>query len=109
MGQLRSTQAWREQVRLLNERARSMHAEKATRISTSAMSEVLSALDDYWDAIEASDLSESAKGSYFDMAGNFVRWMRDDFVPGSRKFTGRMRDHERTQNASNNVRSTRRD
>jgi hypothetical protein len=67
-------------------------AEKATRISPSAMLEVLSALDGYWDDIEASDLSERGKGIYMEMAENFVRWMRDDFAPGSRKAPYRVRD-----------------
>jgi len=65
------------------------------------MSEVLSALEGYWDEIEASELSESAKSIYMEMAENFVRWMRDDFVPGSRKATHRtriVRDAGQTKN-----------
>lgn len=79
-----SNEAWREQVRTVTERTRAMTAEKATRISPSAMAEVLSALNDYWDAIDASDLKERSKGIYMSMADNFVRWMRDEFAPGCR-------------------------
>ena len=89
---VRPTQAWLEQIRLLNERARSMNAEKASRISPSAMSEILSALDDYWDVIEASDLGQGSKGIYFDMAENFIRWMQYDFAPGCRKTFYRVSD-----------------
>lgn len=73
-------ETWREQVCAI----RANTAKKATKISPSAMSEVLTALDGYWDALEASDLTERSKGIYMAMAENFVRWMRNDFVPGSR-------------------------
>lgn len=79
-----SSQAWRAQARAATARTRAMMAEKATRISSSAMSEVLSALDDYWSAVDSSDLKERSKGIYMSMADNFVRWMRDEFVPGRR-------------------------
>lgn len=48
------------------------------------MAEVQSALNDYWAELDASDLSEASKGIYMANADNFVRWMRDDFTPGSR-------------------------
>jgi hypothetical protein len=80
----RSIQASREQVEAVAKMSRSMNAHKATRISPSAMAEVQSALNDYWDALDASDLSEASKGIYMANADNFVRWMRDDFTPGSR-------------------------
>jgi|SRR5215831_15756039 len=75
---------WRQHVSSASDMTRAMTAQKATRISPSAMTEVLSALNDYWVAIEASDLKERSKGIYMSMADNFVRWMRDEFVPGSR-------------------------
>jgi hypothetical protein len=79
-----SGSAWREHVRSATDKTRAMTAERATRISPAAMTEVLSALDDYWAAIESSDLKERSKGIYMSMADNFVRWMRSEFVPGSR-------------------------
>ena len=87
----RLSEVWPERARAVIETARMRQAEKATRISPSAMLEVLSALDGYWDAIESSDLSERAKGIYMEMADGFVRWMRGDFVPGSRKAPYRIR------------------
>jgi hypothetical protein len=79
-----SLQPSREQVQLLSEMSRSASARKAIRISPSAMLEVMSALDDYWHALEASDLGERSKGLYMSQAENFVRWMRGEFTPGSR-------------------------
>lgn len=79
-----SSAAWRDHVRSACDRTRAMTADKATRISPSAMAEVLSALNDYWDALEASDLKERSRGIYMSMADNFVRWMRDEFAPGCR-------------------------
>jgi hypothetical protein len=49
------------------------------------MSEVEDALKGYYAAVESSDLSQSSQASYIDMANNFVRWLRGDFDPGSRK------------------------
>ncbi len=80
----RSIQPSREQVEALAKMSRSLNAQKATRISPSAMSEVQAALNDYWDELDASDLSEASKGIYMANADNFVRWMRNDFTPGSR-------------------------
>ncbi len=80
----RSIQASREQVESLVKMSRSMNAQKATRVSPSAMAEVQSALNDYWADLDASDLSEASKGIYMANADNFVRWMRNDFTPGSR-------------------------
>jgi hypothetical protein len=80
----RSIRASREHVELLAKMSRSMNAQKATRISPSAMAEVQSALNDYWAELDGSDLSEASKGIYMANADNFVRWMRNDFIPGSR-------------------------
>jgi hypothetical protein len=63
-----------------------MTGEKTTpRITTPALSEVQDALKAYWAALDASELSEGSKGIYMDMAENFVRWLKGDFSPGSRK------------------------
>jgi len=48
------------------------------------MLEVMSALDSYWNALEESNLSDASKGIYMSQADNFVRWMRGEFIPGSR-------------------------
>jgi hypothetical protein len=58
---------------------------KNERISTPALSEVQSALKAYWTVLETSELSAASKGIYMDMAENFVRWLKGDFTPGSRK------------------------
>jgi hypothetical protein len=55
------------------------------RISAAAMSELETAWKDYRAAVAASDLSESSQATYTDMANNFVRWLRGEFDPGSRK------------------------
>ena len=55
------------------------------RLSADSMREVEAALKSYWTEVEASDLSYSSQATYFDMANNFVRWMRGEFEPGSRK------------------------
>jgi hypothetical protein len=68
------------------------HGEKQTtagkppaRISTPALSELQAALKAYHSAVETSDLSQSSQATYMDMAENFVRWLKGDFNPGSRK------------------------
>ena len=55
------------------------------RISAAAMSEIETALKSYYTAVEASDLSQSSQATYIDMANRFVRWLRREFDPGSRK------------------------
>jgi hypothetical protein len=57
----------------------------SARISTLALSEVQAAMKEYWAVLDESELSEASKGMYMDMAGNFVRWMSGEFVPGSQK------------------------
>ena len=74
--------------------SRSMNAQKATRISPSAMEEVQSALSDYWAELDASDLSEASKGIYMANADNFVRWMRNDFTLGSRNTPWKRRSRD---------------
>jgi hypothetical protein len=55
------------------------------QLSTTALSEVQTALKAYYEAVEESDLSQSSQATYIDMANNFVRWLSGDFNPGSRK------------------------
>lgn len=74
----------RDRARSLTEMTRSMRAEKATRISPAAMVEVMKAVDGYWEALEASDLSPTSRVIYMTQVDQFVSWMRGDFVPGSR-------------------------
>jgi hypothetical protein len=56
-----------------------------TRISPSAMSELKDAMKKYADAVQASDLSMSSQATYVDHVNSFIRWLRYDFEPGSRK------------------------
>jgi hypothetical protein len=58
----RPIQASREHIETLAKMSHSLNASKASRISPSAMSEVQSALNDYWTALDESDLSEESKG-----------------------------------------------
>ncbi len=55
------------------------------QLSTTALFEVEAALKAYYAAVETSDLTQSSQATYIDMANNFVRWLRGDFNPGSRK------------------------
>lgn len=64
---------------------------KQCRVSAACMSEVEDALKGYYAAVESSDLSMSSQASYIDMANNFVRWLRGEFDPGSRKAPYRVR------------------
>jgi hypothetical protein len=57
----------------------------APQLSTAALFEVEAALKAYYAAVETSDLTQSSQATYIDMANNFVRWLRGDFNPGSRK------------------------
>jgi hypothetical protein len=63
------------------------------------MSEIDDALKGYWAAVKSSDLSQSSQATYIDMANNFVRWLKGDFVPGSRKAPYRVRDTKIASNA----------
>lgn len=76
--------------------------EKQYRISKAAMVEVEDAMKGYHAAVESSDLSQSSQASYIDMADNFVRWLRADFVPGSRKAPYRVRDTKAVASIVNN-------
>jgi hypothetical protein len=55
------------------------------QLSTTSLLEVETALKAYYAAVETSDLTQSSQATYIDMANNFVRWLRGNFSPGSRK------------------------
>ena len=65
---------------------------KPLRISTAATAEVDDALKGYYAAVESSDPSQSSQASYIDVTNKFVRWLRGDFMPGSRKAPYRVRE-----------------
>jgi hypothetical protein len=65
--------------------SREKEATAAPQLSSSTLSEVQTALQAYFDAVENSDLSQSSQATYIDMANNFVRWLSGDFNPGCRK------------------------
>ncbi len=68
-----------------------------TRISAAAMSEVTDALKKYTDAVLATDLTMNVQATYVDNVTQFVRWLRYDFEPGSRKLPyARKRDKKDT-------------
>jgi hypothetical protein len=56
-----------------------------TRISASAMSEIETAFKAYRSAVENSGLSYTTQATYEDRAYNFLRWLKYDFEPGSKK------------------------
>lgn len=65
------------------------------RISAAALLEVHLAFNEYCAAVQASDLSSISQNMYQYLAGNFVRWLRCDFNPGSRKATYRFVDEKK--------------
>ena len=58
------------------------------KISIEAIGEIRRALEQYNVVVDHAELSESTKNTYLLHAENFVRWLQDDFEPGSRA-TGR--------------------
>lgn len=56
----------------------------SAKISLNALAEVRRALEQYERAIEKTRLKESTKQTYLVHAKDFVRWLADDFEPGSR-------------------------
>ena len=54
------------------------------QVSAQAFHEVERALARYLEEVEATELRPSAKRTYELHATTFVRWLEDDFVPGSR-------------------------
>ena len=53
------------------------------KVTMQALEQVQSALDRYVAEVENSELSPSSKVTYIDHAWQFVRWLDDDFQPGS--------------------------
>jgi len=58
--------------------------ENVPKISTQALREVEAAMKKYLDEVIAADLADSTKDTYTTHSRNFVRWLTDDFTPGSR-------------------------
>ena len=54
------------------------------KISRQALEEVKAALEEYKKVVEATNLSRTTKDTYIDHPSAFVRWLYDDFEPGSR-------------------------
>jgi hypothetical protein len=50
------------------------------------------AFNEYCKVDQASDLSPNSQTTYQDMAGNFGRWLKGEFNPGSRKAPYRIND-----------------
>jgi len=55
------------------------------RISKTALREVEDALRECEKDVQSSDMTDSTKRTYLLHTRNFVRWLKDDFVPGARK------------------------
>lgn len=55
------------------------------RISKNALREVEDALREYEKEVKSSDMTDSTKRTYLLHTRNFVRWLKDEFVPGARK------------------------
>jgi hypothetical protein len=53
-------------------------------VSSSTLSEIESALKEYCGVVLTAELGAGAQAMYIDHATNFVRWLRGEFVPGSR-------------------------
>ena len=54
-----------------------------TKVSESTIREVQVALEAYRREVHDSGLKESTKWTYLRHADTFVRWLNDDFVPGT--------------------------
>ncbi len=55
------------------------------RVSSKTLQEVEEAHREYEKEVQASNMTPSAKRTYLLHAEHFVRWLKDDFVPGARK------------------------
>lgn len=53
------------------------------RISQITSREMQNALDEYWEVLQTSQLSDKSVEDYFYFAFCFVRWMNGNFTPGS--------------------------
>jgi hypothetical protein len=56
-----------------------------TRISASAMSEIETAFKAYRSAVKNGGLRHTTQSTYVDRAYNFLRWLKYEFEPGSKK------------------------
>jgi hypothetical protein len=76
-----------------------MDETKATlpRISSAAMFKIQIALEEYCSTVRASDLSLHSQRMYQYWAGNFVRWCKGEFNPGSRKGDGLVKQREQVE------------
>jgi hypothetical protein len=52
------------------------------QVTAQAVQEVEQALRRYEEEVGRSRLTEATKQTYLLHAGNFVRWLKEDFVPG---------------------------
>lgn len=59
--------------------------ETMPKISPGALREVQDALEQYARIVEATRLAPQSKETYLGHAEQFVRWLADDFEPGSRR------------------------
>ena len=57
---------------------------RTEKVSPGTLQEVNKALERYVAELEATNLSKVSKQNYERYADCFVRWLRDDFMPGSR-------------------------
>ena len=55
------------------------------RVSSKALQEIEAAFREYEREVESSNMMPSTKKTYLLHAEHFVRWLKDDFVPGARK------------------------
>jgi hypothetical protein len=55
------------------------------RVTSKALQEIESAFRDYEREVESSNMTGSTKHTYLLHAENFLRWLKDEFVPGTRK------------------------
>ena len=53
------------------------------KVNSLSLQEVREALERYKLEVEATRMTESTKRTYLLHAGNFVRWLSDDFNPGA--------------------------
>ncbi len=54
------------------------------RISPSALAEVEEAFEQYERFVSATSLAAHSKRTYLLHSEHFVRWLKDDFVPGAK-------------------------
>ena len=54
-------------------------------VSQDSLAQVLRALESYESEVNAAPLTRSTKHTYILHADHFVRWLQDDFEPGSTK------------------------